>query len=621
MIVQFQFSKPVDQATQDVRDAISAERAQLPQEIIEPIVQRFDPNQLPIVSLALTSQTLDPAQLTVIADQTLGGDLRAVPGVAQVNIAGADSATMNVVLDPSRLAAAGVGVDQVVAALRAQNLSAPVGSVTSALTERSIRLEGRLARAQDFAQLTVAQRGGTAIALGSVAAVQTGTAERRSAAMFNGREAIGLDVVKSKGYSTTEVADGVKARLPRLKALLPAGTSIEVVRDAGERVRRSVEDVQTTLVEGAALTVLVVFLFLNSWRSTVITGLALPVSALAAFVPLWVFGFTLNTMSLLGLSLAIGILIDDAIVVRENIVRHVEMGKDHHTAAREGTDEIGLAVAATTFSIVAVFLPVGFMSGFAGQWFKPFALTIACAVLGVAVRVVLARPHAVGLLARPARGGGAEGPGHARHRPLQPVVRPPGAPVPRRHRVGARPPQDDGRPGRRHLRRRHRPPGHGRRLRLHPGERPQRADGHRRGPAGLQPRVHAHADRADRPPAAHARRGPLHLRHRRQRVGLGRGRRGDHLRPPAPQGRARREPVGVRPPHPRRAAPVRVGHGLPPRGRRPGRRQKPLQLQLQGPDARTLARLADLDRCGRARHAGRGRRSACQQGAEARSSG
>ncbi|MDF1503770.1 efflux RND transporter permease subunit [Roseisolibacter sp. H3M3-2] len=381
IIVQFDFDKPVDQATQDVRDAISAVRAQLPTEIIEPIVQRFDPSALPIVSLALTSPSLTPAQLTQIADQQIGGDLRSIPGVAQVNVAGADSATLNVVLDPTRLTAAGVGVDQVVSALRAQNLAAPVGQITGPITERSIRLEGRLERPEDFARLTVAQRNGVAIALGQVATVGAGSAERRSAALYNGREAIGLDIVKAKGYSTTQVSDAVKARLERLRAALPAGTSVEVVRDAGERVTQSVENVQAALVEGALLTVLVVFLFLNSWRSTVITGLALPVSVLASFVPLWVFGFTLNTMSLLGLSLAIGILIDDAIVVRENIVRHVEMGKDHYDAAREGTDEIGLAVAATTFSIVAVFVPVGFMSGFAGQWFQPFALTIAASVL------------------------------------------------------------------------------------------------------------------------------------------------------------------------------------------------------------------------------------------------
>ena len=165
-----------------------------------------------------------------------------------------------------------------------------------------------------------------------------------------------------------------------VQAGLPAGTRVQLVQDAGTRVEAAVENVQSALIEGALLTVLVVFLFLNSWRSTVITGLALPVSVLASFIAVWALGFRLETMSLLGLSLAIGILIDDAIVVRENIVRHVEMGKDHYTAAREGTDEIGLAVAATTFSILAVFVPIGFMPGIGGEWFKPFALTIACSV-------------------------------------------------------------------------------------------------------------------------------------------------------------------------------------------------------------------------------------------------
>ncbi len=381
IIVQFVFSKKTDEATQDVRDAISAVRAQLPAEIIEPIVQRFDPSAQPILSLALTSTSRSPAQLTELADRVIGSEIRGVPGVAQVNIAGADSATLNVILDPARLAGSGVGVDQVVNALRAQNLAAPVGRITGAERERSIRLAGRIEQPEEFASLAVGARNGTVIPLGQVATVERGTAERRSAAMYDSSEAIGLDIVKSKGYSTTQVATGVTELIPKLESVLPPGVKLQVVRNAGERVERSVEDVQKTLVEGALLTVLVVFVFLNSWRSTVITGLALPVSALAAFVPLWMAGFTLNTMSLLGLSLAIGILIDDAIVVRENIVRHVEMGKDHYTAAREGTDEIGLAVAATTFSIVAVFVPVGFMSGFAGQWFKPFALTIAFAVL------------------------------------------------------------------------------------------------------------------------------------------------------------------------------------------------------------------------------------------------
>jgi hydrophobic/amphiphilic exporter-1 (mainly G- bacteria), HAE1 family len=381
IVIQFAFSKDVNQATQDVRDAISAVRAQLPAEMLEPIVQHFDPNSLPIVSLALTSSVLTPTQLTQLADQTIGGELRSIAGVAQVNIAGGDSAQLNVDVRPTDLAAAGIGIDQVVNALRAQNLAAPVGEVTTPLEQRSIRLQGRFDRPQDFSKLVIAQRNGQLITLGQVATVSAGAAEPKSAARFNGTQAIGLDIVKSREYATTAVSDAVKLRITELAKTLPPGTRIETVRDAGVRVRNSVRNVEETLIEGALLTVLVVFLFLNSWRSTVITGLALPVSVLTSFVPLLLFGFTLNVMSLMGLSLAIGILIDDAIVVRENIVRHVEMGADHMRAAHEGTDEIGLAVTATTFSIVAVFVPVGFMPGIAGQFFKPFAITIAAAVL------------------------------------------------------------------------------------------------------------------------------------------------------------------------------------------------------------------------------------------------
>ena len=269
---------------------------------------------------------------------------------------------------------------QVVQALQLQNLAAPVGRVTGAMDERSIRLKGRLENPQEFTQLIVAERNGVPIRLGDVAVVRDGTEEPRTLALYNEKDAVGIDIKKAKGYSTTDVSDKIRARVAQLQSTLGKGTSLELVKDSGRRVNAAVRNVEEALIEGAFLTVLVVFLFLNSWRSTVITGLALPVSVLASFIAVWVMGFKLETMSLLGLSLAIGILIDDAIVVRENIVRHVEMGKDHYTAAREGTDEIGLAVAATTFSILAVFIPIGFMPGVGGQWFKPFALTIACSV-------------------------------------------------------------------------------------------------------------------------------------------------------------------------------------------------------------------------------------------------
>ena len=381
IVLQFGFSKNVDQATQDVRDAIASVRGQLPAEIIEPSIRRFDPGASPIVSLALTSNSLSVAQLSQLAEQRVAGELRSISGVAQINVVGSDSAQLNLNVNPAALAAAGIGIDQLVSAVRTQNFAAPVGRVTSELEQRTIRLAGRVASPDEFSQIVVAQRGAQAVRLGELAQVEVGLAEPTSAALYSGAPAIGLDVVKGKEYSTTAVSAAVRARVAELQRTLPVGTRIDFVRDAGVRVANSVRNVEETLLEGAFLTVLVVFVFLNSWRSTVITGLALPVSVMAAFVPLQLFGFTLNVMSLMGLSLAIGILIDDAIVVRENIVRHVEMGKDHFLASHDGTNEIGLAVTATTFAIVAVFIPVGIMDGIAGQIFKPFALTIASAVL------------------------------------------------------------------------------------------------------------------------------------------------------------------------------------------------------------------------------------------------
>jgi HAE1 family hydrophobic/amphiphilic exporter-1 len=381
IIVQFVFEKDPDQSTQDVRDAISGIRNDLPVELEEPILRRFDPADMPIVSLVLTSKSMTPAELTLIADPGITRALRGINGVAQVTVSGNVDREISVNLRPADLQAAGVSIAQVVQAVQSQNLAAPVGRIEGRLSEQSIRLRGRIESPEQFAQLVVAAPGGRLIRLGQVADVRDGTAEQRSLALYNGVPAVGLDMTKSKGASTTKVAGAVLQAVERIEKTLPPGVRLEVVRNAGERVRDSVRNVEEALVEGAILTVLVVFLFLNSWRSTVITGLALPVSALSSFIAVLAFGFTLNTMSLLGLSLAIGILIDDAIVVRENIVRHVEMGKDHMQAAHDGTNEIAMAVTATTFSIVAVFVPVAFMEGISGQWFKPFALTIACSVL------------------------------------------------------------------------------------------------------------------------------------------------------------------------------------------------------------------------------------------------
>ena len=333
IIVEFVFEKDLQEATQEIRDEISGIRNELPPEMEEPVLTRFDPADLPIVSLTLSSNTLSGPELTRIADPQITRELRALSGVAEVNVVGGVERELTVEIRPQALQAAGVSVAQVVTALQTQNLAAPVGRLSGDLDERTIRLQGRLDSAIEFGQLVVAASNGRVVRLGDVANVRDGTEEPRSVALFDGEDAVGIDILKSDGFSTTAVADDIRRAVDEIRTRLPSGVHLQIVRDSGVRVENSVRSVQEALIEGALLTVIVVFLFLNSWRSTVITGLALPVSVLASFIAVWGFGFTLNTMSLLGLSLAIGILIDDAIVVRENIVRHVEMGKDHYHAA------------------------------------------------------------------------------------------------------------------------------------------------------------------------------------------------------------------------------------------------------------------------------------------------
>ncbi|HUS30517.1 MAG TPA: efflux RND transporter permease subunit, partial [Kofleriaceae bacterium] len=381
ILVVFTFEKDIQQATQDIRDKISESRADLPIEMEEPILTRFASTDFPIISLTLTSTSTPAVTLTQLADVKIRRELTALGGVASVDVVGGVERELTVEVKPDALRAKGIAIGQVVQTLQAENLAVPVGKLSGKLEDRTIRLRGRLTSPSEFEQLVVGRNGDKVVRLGDVADVKDGEEDAISAAFYNTTPAVGIDIKKALGYSTTDVSERVLKRIKELEKELPPGTKMEVVKDSGARVEASVSDVQSSLFEGALLTILVVLIFLKSWRSTVITGLALPVSVIASFVAVLAWGFTLNVMSLLGLSLAIGILVDDAIVVRENIVRHMEMGKDHVQAAREGTSEIGLAVAATTFSIVVVFVPIAFMGGIAQQWFAPFALTIACSVM------------------------------------------------------------------------------------------------------------------------------------------------------------------------------------------------------------------------------------------------
>src|ERR687893_432666 len=381
IIVEFDLGRDVDVASQDIRTRIESIRRQLPQDIEPPLVQKFDPAAMPIISLAIASQSMPLVQLTTLADETIRRQLESVSGVGEVRLAGGLERQIRVFLLPSRLQSLGVTVPDVMGALQRQNLEVPAGRVERGGIERLVRVTGRITDPRQFADIVVANRGGRPIRLRDVARVEEGTEEERSVALVNGQRAVSLDILKVAGANTVAVAEAVKEALVRVERGLPRGTRLQIVRDNSVMIRQSVSDVIHELILGAILTVIVVMLFLNDWKATAITSLALPVSVVSSFVLMNALGFTLNVLSLMALSLSIGILIDDAIVVVENIVRHREMGRDHFTAARTGTAEIVLAVLATTLAIVAVFVPVAFMGGIIGRFFYQFGLTVAWAVL------------------------------------------------------------------------------------------------------------------------------------------------------------------------------------------------------------------------------------------------
>jgi len=381
IILFFTFEKNMVIAADEVRNAIAAVRYKLPVEMREPILQRADPSAQPIMQLALSSSTLSHAAISRMAEDQLADRFRGLPGVAVVSVNGSLKRELSVLLKSEKLREYEVSVTDVVNALRAQNSAAPVGKVRGALEDQSIRLVGRIENPSEFGQVVIKRRGNELVRLSQVADVVDGFAEIGGFSLRNGNPNVGIMVTRSREASTVAVADAVRKLVAEVGPTLPPGTQIEITRDGGKETQNSLNNVIDALVFGAGLTVLVVYIFLNSWRSTLITALSLPTSVIAAFIAVWLCGFTLNFMSLLGLSLAIGVLIDDAIVVRENIVRHMEMGEDRRTAALNGTAEIGMAVAATTFSIVCVFVPVAFMPGVSGQWFRPFGLTVVASVL------------------------------------------------------------------------------------------------------------------------------------------------------------------------------------------------------------------------------------------------
>jgi len=386
VIVQFDLNIPSDVAAQNVRDKLALVTPTFRDEVTTPIVAQYNPADAPVVSVTFRSDKMSLRELSTYLDNTVKKQLQTVTGVGRVDILGGRQRQIRVLLNPTQMNAYKVSVNQISNALRSENVELPVGTINNQNQEMVIQVNGLVKTPNEFNQIIVAQnRSSTGaivpVYLSQVAQVVDGQAEAESASLQNGQPAVAMDIIKMSDANVIDVVDKTQQRLAEIQATLPPGVTMTVVADSSKSIRGSLNNVVRTLIEGAILAVFIVWLFLGSWRSTIITGLTLPISLLGTLAAIWTFGFSINMMTLLALALCIGLLIDDAIVVRENIVRHVSMGKHHRQAALDGTQEIGLAVLATTLVIVAVFLPVAFMGGIIGRFFYQFGVTVSTAVL------------------------------------------------------------------------------------------------------------------------------------------------------------------------------------------------------------------------------------------------
>ncbi|OBV37580.1 efflux RND transporter permease subunit [Janthinobacterium psychrotolerans] len=380
--LEFELSTNMDKAMQDLRDKVALVRPRFPKEAKDPFIARAEgDNERPIATIVLTSTGHGLRELSTMTEQVISKRFQSVAGVGQVKLRGLRARQILISMKPVELNAQGIGVDEVIRAIQATNTNLPAGSISHGAAEQLVRVEGKIKDAREFGKIIVARRAVGPVYLDQVATVVDGEQEELSISRMNGQQAVTMEITKVQDANVVEVGTGILKVAADLQKTLPADISLRVLDDESERVQSQLNNVKRTIIEGAILTMVIVFLFLHSWRSTIITGLTLPISVLASFIAMKAFGFTLNFLTLMALSLCIGLLIDDAIVVRENIVRHLGMGKNHYKAANDGTNEIGLAVMATTFAIVAVFVPVAFMDGIIGRFFLQFGITVAVAVL------------------------------------------------------------------------------------------------------------------------------------------------------------------------------------------------------------------------------------------------
>jgi hydrophobic/amphiphilic exporter-1 (mainly G- bacteria), HAE1 family len=380
--LQFVLGRDLDAAAQDVQAAISRAARNLPPEMpAPPSFQKVNPADQPILYIALTSPTLAMYELNEYGESMIGQRISQVSGVAQVQVFGSQKYAVRVKVDPTALAARGIGIDEVAAALRQANSNLPTGALWGPDKTYTVETTGALQRAEGFRDVIVAYRDGRPVRLVEIAEVVDGVENDKTAAWFKGQRAIILAVQRQPGSNTVQVADDVRKLLPAFEAKLPASAKLQILNDRSETVRESVHDVQFTLVLTLVLVVLVIFLFLRNISSTIIPSLALPLSIVGTFAVMQFLGYSLDNLSLMALTLAVGFVVDDAIVVLENIVRHMEMGKPTMQAAIDGASEIGFTVVSMTISLAAVFIPILFLGGILGRLFHEFAVVIGVAVL------------------------------------------------------------------------------------------------------------------------------------------------------------------------------------------------------------------------------------------------
>src|SRR5215213_1993614 len=377
VIIAFLLEKNADIAAQEVRDRVNRVLPLLPKTIEQPTVEKFDPDAAPVLTLAVSANK-PIRDITEYADKSLRRQLENVNGVGQVVVSGGRSRQINLWLDPARLQAHNLTVTDVSRALQTQNAEIPGGRIEQGATTLTLRTRGRVQSVQEFGEIVVKQRDGHAILLGDVARVEDGMAESLTRASKDGEPTVLVTVRRQSGTNTVQVVDSVKERLQDIASTVPPGYDIRVVRDMSEFIKASIRSVEEHLIVGSILAAAVVLVFLWNWRSTFITAIAIPTSIVATFGLIWFQGFTLNSMTMLALTLAVGIVIDDAIVVLENIYRFVE---EKGRPPMQATREIGLAVLATTLSLVAIFVPVGFMGGIVGRYMTSFGFTMAFAIL------------------------------------------------------------------------------------------------------------------------------------------------------------------------------------------------------------------------------------------------